>query len=280
MVGDALCLLSVRRSLVSQLVLDEGRRRGRGGREGRTSDGCEGWSRQSLVEERRRGGGSVARWLGEEDGFRPMTQLDTDHIWSDLAFQELGFGGSPWEFIFNPCLSTRVIREARTTFSCSVFSMAVESEARFHVLAVDDSVMDRKLIEKLLKISSFHVTTVDSGSKALEFLGLSATASPEQSEIEVNLIITDYSMPGMTGYDLLKRIKGSSSFKDIPVVIMSAENMPSRINRKFALSCAATDAWKEEQMSSFSSQKAMDEESALERRRLRLSCGGLQYDLA
>ena len=29
-------------------------------------------------------------------------------------------------------------------------------------------------------------------------------------ETEVNLIITDYSMPGMTGYDLLRKIKVSS----------------------------------------------------------------------
>lgn len=84
-------------------------------------------------------------------------------------------------------------------------SMAVAIEAPFHVLAVDDSLPDRKLIERLLKTSSFQgitrfffcacrffsslgccmnwhlmvglafvcvVTTVDSGSKALEFLGL------------------------------------------------------------------------------------------------------------
>jgi two-component response regulator ARR-A family len=42
----------------------------------------------------------------------------------------------------------------------------------FHVLAVDDSPPDRKLIERLLKTSSFHVTAVESGSKALQFLGL------------------------------------------------------------------------------------------------------------
>lgn len=86
-------------------------------------------------------------------------------------------------------------------------------ESQFHVLAVDDSVIDRKLIEMLLKTSACQgtflililgfwvyefgillfailysliswvtiwdinsivdaVTTVDSGSKALEFLGL------------------------------------------------------------------------------------------------------------
>ncbi|CAM0950303.1 unnamed protein product [Alopecurus aequalis] len=112
------------------------------------------------------------------------------------------------------------------------------AEAQFHVLAVDDSLPDRKLIERLLKTSSFQVTTVDSGTKALEFLGLhgedasiSVHADHLDVEVNVNLIITDYCMPGMTGYDLLKKIKESTSLRDIPVVIMSSENIPSRINR-------------------------------------------------
>ncbi|XP_071719662.1 two-component response regulator ORR9-like isoform X1 [Rutidosis leptorrhynchoides] len=104
-----------------------------------------------------------------------------------------------------------------------------------HVLAVDDSNLDRKLIERLLKTFSYHVTAVDSGSKALEFLGLQdvdkfSSFSPNP-EVEVNLIITDYCMPGMTGYELLRKIKESTSLKDIPVVIMSSDNIPTRINR-------------------------------------------------
>ncbi|XWS08300.1 hypothetical protein CRYUN_Cryun41cG0067800 [Craigia yunnanensis] len=132
--------------------------------------------------------------------------------------------------------------------------MVMANETQFHVLAVDDSLIDRKLIERLLKTSSYQVTAVDSGSKALEFLGLNnnedeqinsnldydeqrskASVSPvvdqHHQEVEVSLIITDYCMPGMTGYDLLRKIKESSSFKDIPVVIMSSDNIPSRINR-------------------------------------------------
>lgn len=48
----------------------------------------------------------------------------------------------------------------------------IATETQFHVLAVDDSIIDRKLIERLLKTSSYQVTAVESGVKALEFLGL------------------------------------------------------------------------------------------------------------
>jgi len=56
-----------------------------------------------------------------------------------------------------------------------------DAELRFHVLAVDDSLIDRKLIEMLLKNSSYQVTTVDSGSKALELLGLRDEAAESSS---------------------------------------------------------------------------------------------------
>ncbi|XP_019164574.1 PREDICTED: two-component response regulator ARR4 isoform X2 [Ipomoea nil] len=100
-----------------------------------------------------------------------------------------------------------------------------------HVLAVDDSLVDRKVIEKLLKITSCKVTAVDSGSRALQFLGLDKEESSVGFDgLKVDMIITDYCMPGMTGYELLKKIKGSS-FREIPVVIMSSENVLARIDR-------------------------------------------------
>ncbi|KAL0359613.1 UNVERIFIED_CONTAM: Two-component response regulator ARR8 [Sesamum angustifolium] len=133
------------------------------------------------------------------------------------------------------------------------------ADAQFHVLAVDDSLIDRKLIERLLKTSSFQVTTVDSGSKALEFLGWhdddvdvdddddersnsnEAFVSPKNhQEVEVNLVITDYCMPGMTGYDLLKKMKymwacfcltGICISEEHTSGHLSSENVPSRINR-------------------------------------------------
>ncbi|XP_010918005.1 two-component response regulator ORR5 [Elaeis guineensis] len=91
-----------------------------------------------------------------------------------------------------------------------------------HVLAVDDSSVDRAVIASVLRSSKYRVTAVDSGKRALELLGL---------ETDVNMIITDYWMPEMTGYELLKKVKESSELKQIPVVIMSSENVPNRISR-------------------------------------------------
>ncbi|ONI08481.1 hypothetical protein PRUPE_5G180500 [Prunus persica] len=115
------------------------------------------------------------------------------------------------------------------------FELSADSQmgsGELHVLAVDDSHVDRKVIERLLKISSCKVTAVDSGTRALQYLGLDGEKSSVGFDaMKVNLIITDYSMPGMTGYELLKKIKESSAFREVPVVIMSSENILTRIDR-------------------------------------------------
>ncbi|CAO2040060.1 unnamed protein product [Urochloa humidicola] len=90
-----------------------------------------------------------------------------------------------------------------------------------HILAVDDSIVDRAVISRLLRSSKYRVTTVDSGKRAMEVLSL--------QDSNVHMIITDYCMPEMSGYDLLKRLKESAELRDIPVVIMSSENSPTRI---------------------------------------------------
>ncbi|XP_078442759.1 two-component response regulator ORR3-like [Wolffia australiana] len=106
-----------------------------------------------------------------------------------------------------------------------------ETSPELHVLAVDDSFVDRRLIERLLKASSYRVTTVDSGKRALELLGVGKENTAVSKSPNVNMIITDYCMPGMTGYELLKVVKESSALKEIPVVIVSSENVPTRISR-------------------------------------------------
>ncbi|TQD74213.1 hypothetical protein C1H46_032895 [Malus baccata] len=81
-----------------------------------------------------------------------------------------------------------------------------------HVLAVDDSLIDRKLIEKLLTNLSCKVTTAENGARALEFLGL---GDQQHNSLESNV----------------SNSKESSIMKEVPVVIMSSENVPNRIDK-------------------------------------------------
>nr|KJB77155.1 hypothetical protein B456_012G123500 [Gossypium raimondii] len=131
----------------------------------------------------------------------------------------------------------------RTTEKIDGYDLSTSDTEEVHVLAVDDSLVDRKVIERLLRISSCKVTAVDSGRRALQYLGLDEEIQKKETNgfdpffycdfqgLKVDLIITDYCMPGMTGYELLKKVKESSAFREIPVVIMSSENVIARIDR-------------------------------------------------
>ncbi|XP_038715553.1 two-component response regulator ARR6-like, partial [Tripterygium wilfordii] len=102
-----------------------------------------------------------------------------------------------------------------------------------YVLAVDDNLVNRPVIERLLKITSGKVTAVDSGIRILQFLGLDEENNCPVGfdSLKVDLIITNYCMPGMTGDELLKKIKESSALRETPVVIRSSENIVTRIDR-------------------------------------------------
>ncbi|GMP69214.1 hypothetical protein CsSME_00028555 [Camellia sinensis var. sinensis] len=116
--------------------------------------------------------------------------------------------------------------------ACSSSSKVImEKEERQFVLVVDDSLLDRKLIERLLTNSSCKLSTAKNRQRALEFLGLGDGQHSINSNSKVNLIITDYCMPGMSGYELLKKVKESSDLKEIPVVIVSSENVSTRIKK-------------------------------------------------
>jgi two-component system chemotaxis response regulator CheY len=82
------------------------------------------------------------------------------------------------------------------------------------ILVVDDFQTMRRIIRNYLRQLGFNnVEEAEDGDVALEKL----------NEGQFDFVITDWNMPKMTGIDLLKKIRAENNFKNIPVLIITAE---------------------------------------------------------
>jgi putative two-component system response regulator len=80
------------------------------------------------------------------------------------------------------------------------------------ILVVEDTLESLKLIADILATEGYQVRPADSGDLAL--------ASVEAARPE--LILLDIMMPGMDGFEVLRRLKALKETRDIPVIILSA----------------------------------------------------------
>lgn len=84
-----------------------------------------------------------------------------------------------------------------------------------HVLVVDDSQVMRRIIVKQLHGMGFvTVHEAASGRIALKIL---------TEENTIGLVLSDWSMPGLSGFELLKEVRQQAGIKDIPFVLLTAE---------------------------------------------------------
>jgi CheY-like chemotaxis protein len=83
------------------------------------------------------------------------------------------------------------------------------------ILIVDDEPDMRTSLRFVLEVHGHQdIHTCSNGREAVEFLATSPTA--------VDLILTDISMPSVTGIDLCRFVKESPHLHDIPVVMITA----------------------------------------------------------
>ena len=84
----------------------------------------------------------------------------------------------------------------------------------YKILVVDDMLVNRKLMKKVLSDSLQDIEFIDAedGFQALEYL----------VKYEIDLVILDLMMPGKDGYEVLTEMKKAQRFADIPVIVNSA----------------------------------------------------------
>lgn len=82
------------------------------------------------------------------------------------------------------------------------------------VLIVDDFATMRRILKNILKQIGFkNLVEADDGTSAWEIL---------QGQ-SIDLIISDWNMPKMTGLELLKKVRASDNHKRTPFLMVTAE---------------------------------------------------------
>jgi adenylate cyclase len=80
------------------------------------------------------------------------------------------------------------------------------------ILLVEDAANDIRLVGTLLSEGGYGVSVARSGEEALE-----------QIERQVpNLVLLDVILPGLSGYDVCRRIRASAATRELPVLMITA----------------------------------------------------------
>lgn len=86
--------------------------------------------------------------------------------------------------------------------------------SKYNVLAVDDIPLNLLLVQKMLSRFNFTMRTAANGQQALDAI----------AEMKPDLILLDLMMPGIDGFEVLRRVRENPETADIRVVILSALN--------------------------------------------------------
>ena len=109
------------------------------------------------------------------------------------------------------------------------------------ILLVEDDGGDREIIFRVAKESGFgsKIDVVSSGAEVFEYLQTRDPAQKNAAALFPDLIFLDLNLPGMSGFDVLRKLKEGPEIKGIPVIVLSTSAAADDINRSYALGASS-----------------------------------------
>ena len=94
------------------------------------------------------------------------------------------------------------------------------------ILLTDDSQTTRSLLRTFLKNAGYgwHLHEAEHGVRALEIL-----REQEEKTKPIQLILSDWEMPLLSGLDFLKKVREEARWKTIPFIMITSVNRPEQV---------------------------------------------------
>lgn len=93
-------------------------------------------------------------------------------------------------------------------------------DPNMRVLVVDDFSTMRRIVKNILRQIGFtNIVEADDGTTAWEVL----------NKDNIEFVISDWNMPQMTGIELLRKVRSSEEFADMPFLMVTAEAQQENI---------------------------------------------------
>jgi len=96
------------------------------------------------------------------------------------------------------------------------------------ILVIDDDELFRGLLKAAFEKTGYHVLVSEDGEHGVE------TAKEHVPDV----IVTDMSMPRMTGWDVLDALNQDARTENIPAVVLSAHRTSQDMDEAYARGCA------------------------------------------
>jgi DNA-binding response OmpR family regulator/anti-sigma regulatory factor (Ser/Thr protein kinase) len=165
-------------------------------------------------------------YLPDADGFELLQQLKNDPATDDIPVvivsvmgdQQEGLRLGAVDYLTKPIDPLRLV---------AAVNRVLHGPGK--VLVVDDDRDTRDLLQAALEQRGFTVVLTSSGKRALT---LARQEYP-------HLILLDLKLPGMDGYEVLQRLKGTPETADIPVVIITGSLTDDELKHQKLLSLGA-----------------------------------------
>lgn len=110
---------------------------------------------------------------------------------------------------------------------------------RKRILLIEDSPTDQEITRRLMckKQREVELTIAEDGEEALQMLGFPSEEDTEAEPVLPDLILLDLNMPGIDGFEILKRIRSEDRLATLPVVVLTSSNRENEVMRAYQSGC-------------------------------------------